>query len=116
MKKYQPKCHNRINFSYYPMGDILSLATQGDLFVLHIKTEAKVLYDAHEFFKKIDAFFHFKESYQKEIIQVSELGWFLISISSNKLDASMFNKRVAWCVRTILIAKSADNRNPVFSA
>jgi predicted nucleotidyltransferase len=110
------KTFNKTNLSYYPMDKILKLASKGDLFVLHINQEAKVLYDQCEIFEKINNIFEYKEHYQDEINRASELGWFLISIGSPNVNALILNRRVAWCVRTILIAKSAEARNPVFSA
>lgn len=110
----------KINISFYPKYDFLKASSQGDLFILHIIKEAKTLYDPNSLHHLAERAFQYKNTYQIEIRNASELGWFLIknwnkyhpSPDSNKI----FNKRMAWCVRTILIALSVQNHKPKFDA
>jgi len=107
---------NKISVSIYPQEHITFLAASGDLFALHLVTEAKVLYDAAGAFDKFRSSFKYKPSYSVEKKLASDLGWFLLLWSREFSNTPLLNKRVAWCVRTILIAEAAEQRRPVFSA
>jgi hypothetical protein len=63
---------------------------------------------------KLKKSFCFKPNYQSEIAQATELGWFLARFGEG-LNPALQAKRILWCVRTILIARSAELREPVFA-
>ena len=104
------------SLSFYSKSDLIEKATDGDLFVCHIVYEAKPLKDQNGFFDCLRKQFHFRKSYDQEIKHASDLGWFLFNYSKDFDNHKIANKRVAWCVRTILIAQSAERKNPIFAA
>ncbi|MGK5040716.1 nucleotidyltransferase domain-containing protein [Janthinobacterium sp. GB1R12] len=112
---YRAIANGSINTVCYPKSLVIQRARDGDLFLLHIVSEAKILYDELNLFDEIKFNFTYKENYKKELLDAANLGWMLINIESSILNYTLLNRRIAWCVRTILISKSADIRNPIFS-
>lgn len=110
----------KINVSFFPKHNFLLNASNGDLFILHIIREAKTIYDPTSLYHQADKAFEYKTSYNFEISQASDLGHFLIDTSlNNTFDrnaSKIINKRLAWCARTILIARSVSKGSPVFDA
>ncbi|WP_375157924.1 nucleotidyltransferase family protein [Bradyrhizobium sp. RDT46] len=107
---------NRMSCSFYPSSHLFSKAEEGDLFVLHLVREAKIFYDEKGDFDDMSKAFRFKESYAPTIEQASSLGSFILEHREAFDDASLANKRIAWCVRTILIARAADVGRAIFAA
>lgn len=105
-----------MSLSLYPTRHLLRSARSGDLFVCHLVQEAKVLYDDQGRFEKVRQEFRLRDSYGDEVKKASELGWFLINHGRRFKNSATVNRRIAWCVRTILIARTAEARHPVFAA
>jgi predicted nucleotidyltransferase len=105
-----------LSTSIYPLEDLLTRARQGDLFVCHIAREAKAIYDPSDQLGLLRQHFVLRASYEQEILHASDLGWFIVDFGRESHLQSLLNRRIAWCVRTILIAKSAELKRPVFSA
>ncbi|MGO7960574.1 nucleotidyltransferase domain-containing protein [Rhizobium leguminosarum] len=105
-----------LSTSIYPLDDLLERASNGDLFVCHIAHEAKAIYDPAGQLELLREHFVLRASYEREIIHASDLGWFIIDFGHKGHLQSLVNRRIAWCVRTILIAKSAELKRPLFSA
>jgi len=105
-----------LSTSIYPLDDLLRRASSGDLFVCHLAREAKAIYDPAGQLELLRESFVFRASYEREIMHASDLGWFIIDFGHRGHLQSLINRRIAWCVRTILIAKSAELKRPVFSA
>ncbi|PSH62225.1 DUF294 nucleotidyltransferase-like domain-containing protein [Phyllobacterium sophorae] len=105
-----------LSTSIYPLGDLQLRAQNGDLFVCHIIREAKPIYDPLEQLALLRSQFRIRSSYESEVQKATDLGWFLIDHGQNQRIAPLINRRVAWCVRTILISRSAEAGEPVFSA
>ncbi|MBK3471735.1 nucleotidyltransferase domain-containing protein [Pseudomonas carnis] len=103
------------NIACYPLDQAISRAEGGDLFFLHITTEGKPIYDPTGVFPKIQKHFCKKPNYSTEINNASDLGYALIAHSEHINNYYLLNKRLAWCLRTILIAKSAEMNRPTFS-
>jgi len=97
----------------YPWRQLESDARMGDLFVCHLVHEAKPLVDPDGYLPKLQKAFGFRASYQDDIQRASDLGWYLVRFGDD-LNTRLLAKRVLWCVRTILIARSADRRLPIF--
>ena len=106
----------KVCVSNYPLRQIICRAGLGDLFVLHIASEAKVLYEAWPVFEQIKRSFRYKDEYGREIRLAADAGWFLARHESMLPDPRLRNEKMAWCTRTILIAKAASERRPIFSA
>ncbi len=107
--------HGKLNVSFYPEEKILEDAQKGALFVLHIVREAVVIYDSYNFNLKLREQFELRNDYGREIRHASDLGWFLIKSAGWFRDSQLVNRRLSWCVRTILIAITAQEGRPVFS-
>ena len=108
--------HDHIAIASYPCDEVIDGARRGDLFALHVVTEAKVLYEAWPVFEEMRRAFTYRPDYGREVKVASDVGWFLLRYRSRFSDGRVFNERVAWCTRTILIARAAGARRPVFSA
>lgn len=105
----------QVSFYLYPWKRLLRDAGRGNLFVCHIVREARPLHDPDELFATLREAFRFKRSYAREITDASDLGWFLAR-HPQRVPEPLLVKRIAWCVRTVLIARSAERSAPVFSA
>ncbi|PBP98619.1 MULTISPECIES: nucleotidyltransferase domain-containing protein [Pseudomonas] len=115
-ERYQMVFHGMTNIACYPRELALSRAAGGDLFFLHIVREAVVMYDHDSSFGEMQSAFKLKDSYRDDILKAAELGAALLQNIENFKNYFFINKRLAWCLRTILIALSAQQNNPVFSA
>lgn len=98
----------------YPWLRLKLDAKDGDLFACHLAYEAKAIFDPQGYLPKLKKSFRFKPDYQSEVAQATELGWFLARFGEG-LNPALQAKRILWCVRTILIARSAELRAPVFA-
>lgn len=98
----------------YPWHQLERDAREGDLFVCHLAREAKPLMDPDGYLAKLQSAFQFRSSYQVEIDRAIDLGMYLVRFG-DELDSTLLTKRALWCIRTILIARSAERRNPVFA-
>ncbi|MGF7151464.1 hypothetical protein FHS96_005130 [Sphingomonas zeicaulis] len=113
--------HNRhvgigtLSIYFYPWNSLLRDAAAGDLFVCHIVREARSLHDPEDRLGALARSFRFKPSYCEEIRKASDLAWYLASFP-DMLNGALGAKRVAWTVRTILIARAAERRTPCFAA
>lgn len=98
----------------YPWRQLEQDARDGDLFVCHLVREAKPLIDPDCYLPRLQRAFQFRSSYAAEIARASDFGWFLVNFGA-ELSPQLLMKRALWCVRTILIARSAEERDPVFA-
>lgn len=92
-----------------------SKARQGDLFIWHIVTEALAVFDPNDVLPELQNEFRFSQNYESQILKGSEVGWAIASLWGD-LSAASINKKLAWSVRTIAIARAASSRRPAFSA
>ncbi len=104
-----------LSLSYYPLENLKSRACEGDLFLFHVLNEGEVLYDPYNTFLDLENSFKLKKSYEDEIEKANELAWFIIKNSANLESYPVLPKRIAWCVRTILISMTAEEGAPTFS-
>lgn len=114
-ERYEMIVEGTTNIACYPMAQAISRAEGGDLFFMHITLEAKAIYDPSGAFDKVRKSFAKKENYSSEISNASELGFALVAHAEKIQDYYLLNKRLAWCLRTILIARSAERGCPTFS-
>lgn len=98
----------------YPWRQLEQDAQSGDLFACHLVQEAKALVDPDDYLAQLRRSFRFRQSYQEEVERASDLGWYLV-LFGDELNSALLAKRVLWCVRTVLIARSAEQRAPVFA-
>lgn len=104
-----------LSLSMYPIDDLIERAAGGDLFLCHLANEARPIYDPTGELPRIRAAFQYRDSYDLEVGQASALGWLLGRFADKLPNPRLSNRRIAWCVRTILIAKSAERRSPLFA-
>jgi len=115
-RDYKMLVTGNTNVACYPTDLAIARAKDGDLFLLHICLEAKEIYSTNSEISNLRETFQYKESYDREISMASDLAWFLVDSGASFRNSVLLNKRIAWCVRTILIAKSAEARSAVFSS
>ena len=108
------KSSGHLSMFFYPWANLLADAGQGDLFVCHLTMEAQPIFDPTRCLDQLRAEFKLRESYAREIRQASDVGWFL-DRHADELDADIAARKMLWCVRTILIARSAERGQPVFA-
>lgn len=110
-------CHlsvGHLSLFVYPWLQLEQDAQAGDLFTCHLVHEAKALVDPEDYLAKLQRAFQFRQNYQEEIDRASDLGWYLV-LFGDDLNLALLAKRALWCVRTVLIARSAEQRAPVFA-
>ena len=98
----------------YPWHKLEHDARNGDLFVCHIVREAKPLFDPDGYLPKLKEAFRFRSDYVAEIARATDFGWYLVRFGED-LNSNLQTKRALWCIRTILIARSAERHDPVFA-
>ena len=98
----------------YPWHQLKQDAHDGDLFVCHLVREAKPLVDPDSYLAKLQQAFRYRSTYKDEIGRAADFGWYLV-LFGEELNSSLLAKRALWCIRTILIARSAERRLPVFA-
>jgi hypothetical protein len=98
----------------YPWHQLQQDARDGDLFVCHLAREARALIDPDNYLAKLQSAFKLRSSYQGEIDRATDFGMYLARFG-DELNSTLLTKRALWCIRTILIARSADRRDPVFA-
>jgi hypothetical protein len=106
---------NSVSFHVYPLSWLLESAENGNLFLLHIATEAVVLFDPKSLLSSIRERFLFKESYEEEI----EMGMRIVSaILHNGPNnfSEIRRRRYYWGLRTTLMAMAAQERISAFSS
>jgi len=99
---------------FYPWKKLLADAAAGDLFVGHIAFESRAYADPNDLLGRLRAAFRFKANYKQEIDRAADLGWFIVRFPEH-LKSSLRAKRMIWCVRTILIARLAEEGQLVFA-
>jgi hypothetical protein len=115
-QKYSMFVKNNTNVASYPRQLAFERAKEGDLFMLHIVSESRALYDPNDEMGQLKNAFAFKQSYDDEISFASDIGWMLVEHSNISNNYAFVNRRIAWCVRTILIGRAASERLPIFAA
>lgn len=113
----EPKHLSFDNFSMflYSWPKLLADAAGGDLFVCHLVREAKSVFDPSDRLGRLRAAFRLRANYGDAIGHACDLGWFLDRFGAT-LNTGIVARRMIWCVRTILIAKSAQMGMPTFGA
>ena len=100
---------------HYPALTMLNKSKEGDLFILHLVQEGKVLHDTFGVFRTIKNSFVFKSSYSELIEQASAIIHFFLT-REKLLVQKDARKRLIWAIRTILIARCAEEQRACFSS
>lgn len=113
-KDYSVRDVGKVNFSLYSSSEIIKMSEDGNLFILHIIKEGKCLFN-DDFFDILKSSFTYRDSYEEDAIVAYFLATKIYQNKDKITNWPLANKRISWCVRTILISISADNKKPVFS-
>lgn len=108
------KSIGHLSMFFYPWEKLLADARDGDLFVCHIVSEAKPVFDPLDQLAALRSMFRLRASYAREIAQARDLG-FLLDRHAGELNSHLVVRRMVWCVRTILIARLAELGTPGFA-
>lgn len=103
-----------VSLFLYPEATLREKMVSGDLFALHLVEESIPIYGS-EIIKDIYSNFKYKESYIVEINTAIKISTEILSIYDKLRSHKNANKKIAWCLRTIIISISAQDRTPVFS-
>lgn len=103
-----------LSLFFYPWSTLEKNSRNGDLFVCHLVREARALFDPDGYLPRLKKAFRFRSDYMVEIAHATDLGWYLTRYGDD-LNPHLQAKRALWCIRTILIARSAERRDPVFA-
>ena len=106
---------NSLSVSFYPLDVLMEKAKSGDLFVLHLVLEGKLLFGSAAAMEEIRAAFRSKANYLEDIRSAADLGW-MIARYGDEFDQHLVARRATWCVRTVLIALSVQRGQPTFSS
>lgn len=111
---YKMVVKGSVNIAFYPVSLAEKIMKEGSIFALHINKEA-VPYFNEQLFSEVVSLFQYKAHYNYEIDTASKLLQFILKYEKKIKNKSLMNKRISWCVRTILISMSAMKREPIFS-
>jgi predicted nucleotidyltransferase len=100
----------------YPLGQVLGRARSGDLFALHVVCEGRAVYERQPVLAAMKRAFRYRQDYTREVGMASDVGWFLLHHRARAACDVAFNRRMAWCAHTLIAARAATARRPVFSA
>lgn len=104
-----------MNLHLYPLGTLIKKSLQGDLFVLHVVTEGRVLHDTALAFAQAKEAFVYREGYRQDVRNATAVVRYLLS-HPDVLSKRQARARLIWGVRTVLIASAAERREPAFSS
>lgn len=108
---------NNVNIHCYPQEYLICRSQEGDLFLLHLATEAVALYDPNDVLSKIRRKFVYKVDYVAEMDEaLGVFNWLKGRIDAGQQIGARSTRAFFWAVRTLLIARSAEMRMPAFSS
>lgn len=105
---------DKLSVSSYSLTALKEQARNGSLFVCHIAFEAKPLFDPADVLGQIQNDFALRNNYAPDLKHAGDLGWYLVNFGST-FDHKSLARRMTWCTRTALIARSAEAGKPVFA-
>lgn len=103
-----------VSLFLYPEKYLTEKMLTGDLFALHLVKESIPIYGGCVF-DEIYSQFNYKLNYKEEMESSYFLAMEIIKMYQNLEEYKEANKKLAWCLRTMIISISAQNRSPVFS-
>jgi len=106
--------NGKVNLSLYSLDELMRMAQSGNIFLLHVLLEGICIYNS-KMFDNLKESFKYKDNYDIDIATAFYLANTIFREKDNISNWMIANKRISWCVRTILISVSVHNRKPVFS-
>ena len=108
-------CIGNLSLSFYPRRQLLQKARVGDLFIGHLVHEAVVIHDPFDLLLELRNAYRVSPNLRTEIVNAADLGYMILDHSS-QFDDVILNRRIAWVVRTILIARAIESGQHVYAA
>lgn len=106
--------NGKVNLSLYSLSELENMAKSGDIFILHVLLEGICVFN-QDIFNRLKEKFKYKDNYNIDIATAFYLAGVILREKDNISNWAIANKRISWCVRTILISISVENRMPIFS-
>ena len=107
---------NNVNLTVYPYLTLKKMASNGALFIYHLKEESKILYDDKFLFSELFSnSFVLKSCYAEEKFFSKELLKKICKLYPDLENFKFANSKIAWCLRTHFAAIGAELRLPIFS-
>lgn len=103
-----------VSLFLYPESILIEKMRAGDLFALHLVKESMPIYGS-EILNNIFDHFEYKSNYSEEINTALKVSDEILSIYNKLKEHREANKKLSWCLRTIIISMSAQDKKPVFS-
>lgn len=110
----KPYDESGLSFHVYPHPWLQAQAAGGSLFLLHIVTEAKVVFDPSSVLDELQTLFKYKDTYQDDVEVGSRVIAALKDVN-NEIFTNKLRRRYFWGLRTALMAAGAQQRAPSFS-
>jgi hypothetical protein len=108
---------NSVNLTQYPYGTLKNMATNGSLFIYHLKEEGQILSDEKNRFEILfNDYFFLKNSYDVEKYFSYQLLQKIYKIYPTLENLKFANLKIVWCLRTIFAAIGAESQLPMFSS
>ena len=104
----------RIEIQTNSRSSMMDKSRSGDLFAIHIAFEGVPISDSNNFLTKFREELTIKECYAAERQVAFALSVYLLKVHSSSSD-TIRARRLAWCVRTILISNLVEQGRFVFS-
>lgn len=106
----------KVNISLYKKTKMKSMANNGSLFVYHLKTEGKILYDTDNWINDLfENSFSLKKHYWMEKTFSFELIKDILNNYDNINNVTYAHSKITWALRTIFSAIGAENKIPFFA-
>ncbi|MBQ4679221.1 hypothetical protein AerOnIF3_01065 [Aeromonas dhakensis] len=112
--KIKSICIGTVSLFLYPETTLIEKMQSGDLFALHLVKESIPIYGC-DTLGGIYNCFQYKTNYYSEISNAITLAKKILSTYDSIACKRNSNKKLAWCLRTTIIALSAQNKEPIFS-
>lgn len=106
--------NGKVNLSLYSLDELTRMAQSGNIFLLHVLLEGICIYNP-DIFNNLKDKFKYKENYDIDIATAFYLAKTIFRERDNISNWIVANKRISWCIRTILISISVHKRHPIFS-
>lgn len=106
--------NNGIEIQFIDADSLISLGKTGDLFALHLAREGEVIFDFCGQLSLLKSVAKPKNSYERERQWAFDLAWFFCEFGM-EYEPKLVNKRIAWCVRTVIISLLVERGDITYS-
>lgn len=104
-----------ITLHEYPYSYLQDKAKSGDLFLLHLVSEAVAMADDLNLLNALKKSFVYKESYTQAKNEAAAIFWYCREQRSS-VESRKLKKRLIWVIRTMVIADAAEKKKAIFSS